>query len=113
MKQPPEHRRHSRTQDYGPQKLNITYTDGADEKSCQTVLWDFSEGGLGMDSPRSFATGDIIQIRGNFFGPAYSMSVEATARVAYCRRIEPEVYRVGVAFTDVAFKRLKSSAESA
>lgn len=114
MKKTRENRRHPRSQEYGAQKLEITFSaDGVDDQKCQASLWDFSDGGLGMDSPRSFETGEIIGIRGNFFGPSYSVRVEAQARVAYSRRITPESCRVGVAFIEVSFKRIKSTAGSA
>lgn len=87
--------------------LTLTYQE-ADSvvKTCVAKLWDFSEGGLGMDSPRAFQPGEVIQVKGALRGPVYSMALDARARVAYCRRIEKENYRVGIAFLDVAYHRL-------
>jgi c-di-GMP-binding flagellar brake protein YcgR len=104
---PGDQRRYRRVRDFGPQTLTITYSE-ADGKSqdCNSKLWDFSEGGLGMDSPRAFQPGDLVRIQGALRGPAYSMEVSAKARVAYCRKVESKNYRVGVAFLDVAYRRL-------
>lgn len=113
VKKSKDSRRHARSQEFGTQKLEITFSaDGVENQKCEAALWDFSDGGLGMDSPRSFETGEIIEIQGNFFGPSFSMRVDAKARVAYCRRFNPDFCRVGVAFIEVSFKRIKSSASS-
>jgi hypothetical protein len=71
---------------------------------CEAKLWDFSEGGLGMDSPRSFEPGEVIQIEAELKGSAYSMHLGAKARVAYCRKTDKKSYRVGVAFLDVSYR---------
>lgn len=101
-----EKRRHARTQKYGPQELAVTFTEGGLERTIPVILWDFSEGGLGMESPRPFAPGDVLAVRGELHGPDYSMAIQARARVAYSRRVESDLYRIGVAFVDVTYHRL-------
>ncbi len=101
-----ENRRFDRNQDYGPQALEIRYQDGEREASCTARLWDFSEGGLGMDSPRSFTPGEVIHIEADLRNTAMGVHLKARARVAYCRRVEREEYRVGVAFLDITLKRI-------
>jgi hypothetical protein len=71
---------------------------------CEAKLWDFSEGGLGMDSPRAFEPGEIVRIEAPLKGSAYSMHLTAKARVAYCRRSQTKTYRIGVAFLDVSYR---------
>jgi hypothetical protein len=71
---------------------------------CEAKLYDFSEGGLGMDSPRPFESGEIVEIEGELKGSAYSMQLVTRARVIYCRRVDSKCYRVGVAFLDVAYR---------
>ena len=102
-----EKRRFRRSREYGPRKLSLRFTnaDGADDE-CEATLWDFSEGGLGMDSPRAFETGDELVIEADLYGPAYSMHLDARARVAYCRRVDAKKYRVGVAFLEASYRRL-------
>ena len=105
-----DNRRFRRSRDFGPQTLKLTYQD-ADGKTreCDAKLWDFSDGGLGMDSPRAFQPGEVIHIVGALRGPSYSMGLDARARVAYCRRMRKETHRVGVAFLDVAYRRIDES----
>lgn len=96
-----------RSRDYGPRKISVTF-EGAGGKSeaCEATLWDFSEGGLGMDSPRAFETGDVVGLEAELYGPAYNMGLTARARVAYCRRVDAKKYRVGVAFLEASYRRI-------
>lgn len=59
-----------------------------------------------MDSLRAFQPGEVIHLNGALRGPVCSMEIDARARVAYCRRIEHDSYRVGVGFLDFAYHRL-------
>lgn len=89
--------------------MALTYQDAEGRsKKCEAKLYDFSDGGLGMDSPRSFNPGDVIEVKGSLRGPVYSMEIDARARVAYCRKTDKDVYRIGVAFLEVSYHRLKS-----
>ena len=104
-----DHRKHPRSKQHGPQKLEITYVDPtAGEKTCGASLWDFSEGGLGMDAPRHFEPGQEIRIQARLTGSVFSMHLDARARVAYCRRSESRTYRVGVAFLEHSLRRVDS-----
>ena len=109
MSQQPENRRFERTQSFGPQDLDIRYRDGQRDAKCIAKLWDFSEGGLGMDSPRSFAPGEVIWIDADLRNTAMGMQMKARAKVAYCRRVEREQYRVGVAFLDISLRRIAAA----
>ncbi len=107
-------RRFRRSRDYGPRRINIRFEDaGGRSQSCEAMLWDFSEGGLGMDSPRAFEPGQILNLHADLQGPAYSVTLEAKARVAYCRRIDVKQFRVGVAFLEASYRRLKADAADA
>ena len=103
-----DNRRHRRTREYGPRTIHVRYkaADGA-ESQCDAKLWDFSEGGLGMDSPRAFSAGQVISLDAQLRGPAFSVSLEAEARVAYCRETGPKRFRVGVAFLDTHYRRIE------
>ena len=104
-------RRHPRTREYGPQQLSVTFAveDGT-QHTVPVILWDFSEGGLGMESPRAFSAGQLLTITGELHSTDYSMAMRARARVAYCRHVDTEFYRVGVAFVEVTYHRLKNQA---
>ena len=105
MQREQEHRRFQRTKEYGPRKLAVSFKTGSSlTGSCEAKLCDFSEGGIGMESPRPFETGQVLQIEGELKGSSYSMHLTATAQVIYCRLINREAYRVGVSFIDVSYR---------
>jgi hypothetical protein len=109
VSEPADQRKAPRSKQHGPQKLEITYVDPASgEKTCGASLWDFSEGGLGMDAPRHFEPGQEIRIQARLTGSVFSMHLDARARVAYCRRSESRTYRVGVAFLEHSLRRVDS-----
>lgn len=104
-----QNRRHSRTRKQGPRKLEITYTEGGTSpRSCEATLFDFSEGGLGMDCVTPFRVGSEISIHAELEGSVYSVQIDARARVAYCRKTTQETFRIGVGFVEVAYHRLES-----
>jgi hypothetical protein len=98
-------RRFRRTREYGPQKLTVAFKVGANSSGqLEGKLYDFSEGGLGMDIGRPFESGEIVEINGELKGSAYSMHLVAKARVVYCRRIDSRSYRIGVAFLEHSYR---------
>jgi hypothetical protein len=107
-----EKRRFPRTREYGSQELEVVFHNEEGRQETVTVkLWDFGEGGLGMESPRSFAPGEEIQIVGELHGPDYSMRMKSRARVAYSRAVDAEFFRVGVAFVEVSYRRISATGE--
>jgi PilZ domain len=107
-----EKRRFPRTREYGAQQLEVSFLgpEGQQETTTAT-LWDFGEGGLGMESSQSFSSGEEIQITGELHGPDYSMRMKARARVAYSRAVDAEFFRVGVAFVEVSYRRIPAASE--
>lgn len=107
-----EKRRYPRTREYGAQQLEVAFLGEEGRRETATAtLWDFSEGGLGMESPRPFAHGEELNIAGELTGPDYSMHLTAKAQVAYCRQIDAECYRIGVAFVEVSYRRIPAVSE--
>ena len=105
MQREQEQRRFRRTREYGPQKLAVSFKlSGSIRGECEAKLYDFSEGGLGMDAPRPFEQGEVVDVEGELKGSAYSMHVVAKGRVVYCRRVDSKTYRVGVSFVEVSYR---------
>ena len=103
-----EKRKHPRTKKYGSQDLTITRRGPEiKDRTFKGVLWDFGEGGVGMDLPRALDKGEIVTVKGDLRNPGYSISLKAKARVAYCRRVMRDHYRVGFAFLEVSYRRLQ------
>ena len=105
---PVERRQHPRTQQYGAQQLTITRNLGGREDKITGTLWDFSEGGVGMDLPRALKIDEVVGIRGDLHSPDFAMTIRARARVAYCRRSDHESYRVGFGFVEISYRRLEA-----
>jgi hypothetical protein len=107
-----EKRRFPRTREYGQQQLDVMFLDEEGRQETVTAtLWDFGEGGLGMESPRPFTPGEEIRIAGELHGPDYSMRMQARARVAYSRAVDAEFFRVGVAFVEVSYRRISATGD--
>ncbi len=103
-----DRREHSRTQKYGPQQLTITRNQEGRKAKIVGTLWDFSEGGLGMDLPRALTIGEVVVIEGDLHSLDFAMTITARARVAYCRRADRESYRVGFGFVEVSYRHLET-----
>lgn len=102
----PERREFRRTQEYRPSELQVclTETDGQ-QHPMRALLWDFGQGGLRMDIPRPLLAGEEVSVSGELRGADYSVAFRALARVAHCRQIDQETYRVGVGFLDITYRR--------
>jgi hypothetical protein len=108
-----EQRRHPRTREYGSQELVVSFQDETGQpQTMRTVLWDFSEGGLGMDSNNPLQEADDVVVSGELHSTEYSVAFRARARVAYCREIGRELYRIGVAFREVSYRRIATAAST-
>ena len=99
-------RKHSRTQKYGPQRLTIGRT-ARNKAPIEGTLWDFSEGGVGMDVPGALDIDEMVTIEGDLHSPGLSMHLKGRARVAYCRRVEGTNHRIGFGFLEVSYRRLE------
>ncbi len=106
--EPANRREHSRTQKYGPQQLTITRNQEGRKDKIVGTLWDFSEGGLGMDLPRALTIDDVVVIEVDLHSLDFAMTITARARVAYCRRADRESYRVGFGFVEVSYRHLET-----
>ena len=103
-----DRRQHPRTQEYGPQQLTITRNQAGRNDKIVGTLWDFSEGGLGMDLPRALTMDEVVVIEGDLRSPDFAMTITARARVAYCRRADSQSYRVGFGFVEVSYRHLET-----
>ena len=105
---PMDRRIHHRTQKYGTQQLTITRNRDGKESKIVGLLWDFSEGGVGMDLPRALTIDEVVGMEGDLHSPDFAMTITARARVAYCRPVDRENYRVGFGFIEISYRRLET-----
>ena len=103
-----ERREHPRTQKYGAQQLTIIRDREGRKDKVVGTLWDFSEGGVGMDLPRALAIDEVVGMEGDLRSPEFSMTLTARARVAYCRPVDRENYRVGFGFIEISYRPLET-----
>ena len=64
-----------------------------------------------MDSPNPLDVSSEISIHAELESSVYSVQLDATARVAYCRKTGSGQFRVGIRFVEVAYRRLEDEAE--
>jgi c-di-GMP-binding flagellar brake protein YcgR len=99
-----DQRRHPRTREFGPQEVSVRRISPAETITAR--LWDFSYGGVGMETPKPLTVGEQIELTAKLLNKDYSMQVESTGRVVHCRSVGRDLYRVGVAFVHVTYHRL-------
>jgi hypothetical protein len=103
-----ERREHPRTHKYGTQQLTIIRDRDGKQDKIVGALWDFSEGGVGMDLPRALIIDEVVGMEGDLRSPDFAMTITAKARVAYCRPVDRENYRVGFGFIEISYRRLET-----
>lgn len=97
-------RQHARTREFGSQEVAVRRASPPETLTAQ--LWDFSYGGIGMQTPMPLAVGEEIELTADLSSTDYSMRVESTGRVVHCRSVGRDLYRIGVAFIHVTYHRL-------
>jgi hypothetical protein len=68
-------------------------------------LVDVSEGGVGVEVFLAPPGDALVELDGEWTGPAYGLRLNGRARVAHVTEIEPGRYRVGLRFVEVALAR--------
>lgn len=99
-----DQRRHPRTREFGPQEVSVRRISPAETITAR--LWDFSYGGVGMETPKPLAVGEEIELTADLLSADYSMRVESTGHVVHCRSVGRDLYRVGISFVNVTYHRL-------
>ena len=61
-----------------------------------------------MDLPRALKVDEVVGIEGDLHSPDFAMTITARARVAYCRPVDRESYRVGFGFVEVSYRRIEA-----
>jgi Tfp pilus assembly protein PilZ len=97
-------RQHPRTREFGAQDVEVRRASPGE--TIHAKLWDFSYGGIGMETPKPLTVGEEIELTADLLNSEYSMRVESTGRVVHCRSVGRDVYRVGIAFINVTYNRL-------
>jgi hypothetical protein len=103
----PERRREPRHKMTLPHGLTISAYGMPDmPRRIAAKVVDASENGLGIEMFVPLVAGSTVSLRGEFHGEGISMGLEGRARVAYCQAQSSGVFRIGLAFENVAYRPL-------
>ena len=102
-----EKRRRRRTSEHIGQEVVVHPLGAASGVSVLAAkLWDFAEGGVGLDVSHQLDVGQRVKLAADLVSPHYSLGFKAQGQVVHCRPIGKDRYRVGVAFLDVSYHRI-------
>jgi hypothetical protein len=91
-----------------PQGIRIrTDSEPGGSRTLAAKLADAAETGVGVDTCWPLRVGSIVVVEGKLHHRSYSLSleVEGQARVIHARPLGDGVYRVGLAFQGVVYRR--------
>lgn len=101
-----EQRRTPRRRPEIPQGIRIcTDAEPGGARTVAAKLVDTSETGVGVDTCVPLRVGSIVVVEGKLRHSSYSLVLKGQARVMHARALGHGVYRIGLAFEDVAYRR--------
>ncbi len=68
-------------------------------------LVDASESGLGVETYVPLPVGSLVDIQGDLRQTGFSLTLEGQARVVHTRKCPEGVFRIGLAFEEVHYRR--------
>lgn len=68
-------------------------------------LVDAGETGVGVETCVPLRVGSTVAVEGRLRHSGYSLALKGQARVMHARALGGGVYRIGLAFEDVAYRR--------
>jgi len=102
---PHERRREPRHKMTLPHGLTISAYGMPDmPRRLAAKVIDAGENGLGIEMFVPLVSGSTVSLRGEFHGEGISMSLEGRARVVYCIAQASGMFRIGLAFENVAYR---------
>ncbi len=101
-----EQRRSPRRRPEIPQGIRIcTDTEPGGARTLAAKLVDTSETGVGVDTCVPLRVGSTVVVEGKLRNTSYSLALKGQARVMHARALGDGVYRIGLIFEDVAYRR--------
>lgn len=89
-----------------PQGIRIcTDTEPGGARIVAAKLVDTSETGVGVDTCVPLRVGSTVVVEGKLRHSSYSLALKGHARVLHARALGHGVYRIGLVFEDVAYRR--------
>jgi hypothetical protein len=101
-----EHRKSRRRRPQIPQGIRIcTDAEAGEARTVAAKLVDANETGVGVDICVPLRVGSTVAVEGKLRHTGYSLALKGQARVMHARALGDGVYRIGLAFEDVAYRR--------
>jgi hypothetical protein len=89
-----------------PQGIRIcTDSEPGGSRTVAAKLVDAGETGVGVDTCVPLRVGSTVVVEGKLRHGSYSLALKGQARVMHARSLGDGVYRIGLAFEDVAYRR--------
>ncbi len=89
-----------------PQGIRIsTDAEPGGSRVLAAKLVDAGETGVGVDTCVPLQVGSTVAVEGKLSHRTYSLALKGLARVVHARSLGHGVYRIGLAFEDVAYRR--------
>jgi hypothetical protein len=89
-----------------PQGIRIcTDNEPGGARILAAKLVDASETGVGVDTYVPLRVGSTVVVEAKLLHTSYSLALKGQARVMHARALGDGVYRIGLAFENVAYRR--------
>ncbi|MEX2300322.1 MAG: hypothetical protein WD733_05265 [Bryobacterales bacterium] len=101
-----ERRKSPRQRTEIPQGIRIsTDSEPGGSRTLAAKLVDAGETGIGVDTCVALRVGSTVAVEGKLRHRSYSLALKGQARVVQARALGDGVYRIGLSFEDVAYRR--------
>ena len=90
-----------------PSGLKISsYGENESPRKFAAKLVDVNETGIGVDMFVPLVVGSAVTVAGDLYSSDYSFNIQGKARVVYCRCEKEGMFRVGLAYEQVAYRKI-------
>ncbi len=96
---------HPRSGTYQAEHLKI----GTGDQFVEGKLLDMSNGGLGVETAVGLDLNSDVTVSGELYGEGSNLQIQGRARVAHCVSVNGNVFKIGLSFQEVKYRRLDSA----
>ena len=90
-----------------PAGLKISsYGESESPRKFAAKLVDVSETGVGVEMFVPLVVGSVVRVAGDLYSSDYSLNLQGKARVIYCRCEKEGSFRIGLAYEQVAYRKI-------
>jgi hypothetical protein len=101
-----EQRKSPRRRSEIPQGLRIcTPAERGGARKVAAILVDANDSGVGVETYVPLRVGSTVAVEGELRHTGYSLALKGQARVMHAKALGDGVYRIGLAFEEIAYRR--------